>query len=79
MTDQAAVYVGGNRMPETEFESDLAELLNRHSIENHSNTPDFILAEYMTNCLAAFTVASNKRGKWYGHSPDMKEKVELKP
>lgn len=40
--------------------------LNRHSAENVSNTPDFILAEYLLNCLNAFDAASKRREQWYG-------------
>lgn len=40
--------------------------INRNSAENGSNTPDFILAEYLTDCLAAFDKASNAREKWHG-------------
>ncbi len=53
------------------LEKQLSELLNSVSRENDSNTPDFILAEYMMNCLNAFELANNKREVWY--------KVELKP
>lgn len=45
---------------------ELASVLNRHSAENGSNTPDFILAEYMLTCLAAFNIASLHREAWYG-------------
>lgn len=44
----------------------LIRLLNRHSAENASGTPDFILAEYMMACLQAFEHASNRREQWYG-------------
>ena len=40
--------------------------INRNSAENGSNTPDFILAEYLTDCLAAFDKASRAREKWFG-------------
>jgi hypothetical protein len=46
---------------------DLAAVLNKHSAENESNTPDFILADYLFNCLAAFDRAMAEREKWYGH------------
>lgn len=49
-----------------EFREKLALLLNSHSCENGSDTPDFILAEYMTQCLAAFDAASMARDRWYG-------------
>lgn len=40
--------------------------INRNSAENGSNTPDFILAEYLTDCLSAFDKASTARERWYG-------------
>ncbi len=45
---------------------DLAAVLNRHSRENSSNTPDWILAQYIANCLDAFDVAIRSRAQWYG-------------
>ena len=48
------------------FETELQALLNTHSMENESNTPDFILAEYMLRCLDIFNVIVNSREKWYG-------------
>ena len=50
------------------FEVELRSFLNRHSMENSSNTPDFILAEYLMKCLEAFNETSVAREKWYGHS-----------
>lgn len=47
------------------FEQELECLLNSHGQENESNTPDFILAEYMTDCLKAFNTTCKKREKWY--------------
>lgn len=40
-------------------------LINRYSMENASDTPDGILAEYLCACLNAFNVATNQRRKWY--------------
>ena len=40
--------------------------INGCSRENESNTPDFILAEYLMACLVAFESASRRREKWYG-------------
>lgn len=45
---------------------DLQALLNGYSMENESNTPDYILAEYMLDCLAAYNKAVLKRATWYG-------------
>ena len=47
--------------------SELASLLNRHSAENGSNTPDFILAEYLRGCLDLFDQTVLRREDWYGH------------
>jgi hypothetical protein len=46
----------------------LASALNQFSAENGSNTPDFILAQYLLGCLAAFNAASRARETWYGQS-----------
>lgn len=47
------------------FVSKLEHLINRYSMENESDTPDFILATYLMNCLDAFNLASNTRSLWY--------------
>lgn len=46
---------------------EIEHVLNKHCAENESNTPDFILAEYLMECLAAFDRASRKRERWYGY------------
>ena len=48
------------------FKDELEALINRYSQENGSNTPDFILAEYLTDCLAAFDKTVKRREIWYG-------------
>jgi hypothetical protein len=52
----------------TEFRKELVALLNRNSIENGSNTPDFILAGYLTACLQAWNESVCARERWYGRS-----------
>jgi hypothetical protein len=49
-----------------DFETELQHLINRYSMENASNTPDFILAQYLAGCLAAFGQAVQQRETWYG-------------
>jgi hypothetical protein len=49
-----------------DFEKDLTQLLNHYSHENFSNTPDFILAHYLTACLLAWNAACARREVWYG-------------
>ena len=50
----------------SEFEKELTILLNKCSQENGSDTPDFILAKYLCQCLQNFNEAVNHREKWYG-------------
>ena len=49
-----------------EFRIELERLLNRWSKENESSTPDFILANYLINSLAAYDSAVREREIWYG-------------
>ena len=44
-----------------EFRKKLEILLNAENRESGSNTPDFILAEYLDTCLRAFDEAVNRR------------------
>lgn len=57
---------------DTVFVEELRALLNKHSREDDSNTPDFILAEYLLRCLNVFNWEANRRTKWY-ESPDKEE------
>lgn len=50
----------------TSLERELASVLNKHSAENGSNTPDFILAEYLISCLKAYNVATKSCRAWQG-------------
>ena len=40
----------------TPFEKELRELINRHFLENGSDTPDFILASYLGACLENYNL-----------------------
>lgn len=52
-----------------DVETEIRTILNRASRENETNTPDFILAEYMMEALGAFERAVKAREKWYGRVP----------
>ena len=54
------------------YRKELETLINKQSLENVSNTPDFILAEYLETCLKAFDYAVLQRTSWH-----RKEKEEL--
>lgn len=55
-----------------EFRKELEILINKCSKELGSNTPDYILAEYLITCLTAFDKTTNQREQWYGrqNNPD---------
>jgi hypothetical protein len=53
------------------LESEIRYAINSASRENASNTPDWILAQYLVACLDAFEEASKAREDWYD--------VHLKP
>jgi hypothetical protein len=48
------------------FNDELSALLNKYSKENASDTPDFILAQYISDCLDTFSQSIIRRDKWYG-------------
>ena len=47
------------------FREELEQLLNKHSKENESNTPDFLLAGYLVRSLMNFDTAVYRRDQWY--------------
>jgi hypothetical protein len=49
-----------------DFVTQLTRLINHHSLEGASNTPDFILAEYLVSCLKTFGHTMTMREAWYG-------------
>jgi hypothetical protein len=51
------------------FHQDLEALLNSHSMEGGSDTPDFLLAGYLLDCLRAFDHAVKARTRWYEAAP----------
>jgi len=55
-------------MPEQTFEKELEHLINRYSVENESNTPDFLLAQFVRGCLTVFAGVTMQREHWYGRS-----------
>lgn len=63
-----------------DFRKELSDLINRHSMENGSDTPDFMLADYLSNCLNNFDVIVAARERWYGRGPKAVDApIELDP
>lgn len=49
-----------------DFQHDLEKLINCHSKENTSNTPDWVIASYLVMCLDVFNNCINLRERYYG-------------
>ena len=58
-----------------EFREELETLINGYSMEGRSDTPDFILANYMTACLMAYDNALIERTKWYAPQDGSQELI----
>lgn len=52
------------------FLEELTKLVNKHSKENGSGTPDFILADYLVKCLDIFNQTLSNRAEWRGERLD---------
>ncbi len=48
------------------FRRELNDLINRYGMENGSNTPDYILRDYLCSCLVMFDETIQQREAWYG-------------
>lgn len=55
-----------NNKDKTLFEIKLRVLIHCQSIENGSNTPDFLLAEYLTRCLENYEKTMQVRDGYHG-------------
>lgn len=49
------------------LEKDLSTILNCHSEENKSDTPDFILAQYLMASLDVYNKVTKERDRWKGY------------
>lgn len=61
----------------TKFEERLSSFLNQERAENGSDTPDFILAEYLLGCLESFNRATVQRDKWWRFIPHWENNCKL--
>jgi len=66
LTDRGKQRAGKLVVDPDSFRGQLQQLINSHSMENNSNTPDFILANYLQRCLTAFDEAVTSREAWFG-------------
>lgn len=58
------------------FRDELEILINRHSMENNSDTPDYILANYVMDCLGAYAKAHNHTNAWFGFNPWARKEIK---
>ena len=56
-------------MSQLSLQKEIEIAINRASAECESDTPDFILAEYLCGCLDIWNKATKARESWYGRSP----------
>ena len=63
----------------TELLREIAVVLNSHNVDSALNTPDFILAEYVAQSLAALQTASVATDRWYGTKRWPEEPIQLSP
>ena len=56
-------------IPERTFLHELEMLINRHCEDDRTNTPDYILAGYMHDCLFAWKRGIAARDSWFGFKP----------
>lgn len=63
------LFKGGQGMS---FIDELKVLINKHSLENGSDTPNFILANFIAESIKAFDVSVVEREKWYGREKSIR-------
>ena len=59
-------------MTDFQLRVEIADVLNRAGVDANLHVPDFVLAEYVCECLKAFKLAQEKSLIWHGviHSAD---------
>lgn len=68
MTELSAVEVAEKKTEEQRdlaLRQDLSKVINMHNRENGSDTPDFILAAHLSDCLEVFDKTVGRRKAWY--------------
>lgn len=53
-------------MPKSNFRNELETIINRNCMECGSDTPDFVLAQFLEDSLNVFDKAIIAREKFYG-------------
>jgi hypothetical protein len=74
-----AITKEDNKMSNISFRTKLTSVINECSMENGSNTPDFILSQYLASCLKIFDEAIQQRETWYFRNARPSETKEDNP
>lgn len=64
---------------EAPFDKQLTSLINAYSKENDSDTPDYILASYLMDCLHSFNRTIMARNQWYGSAAGKDDPLKQRP
>lgn len=75
MNDAVEAQADNEVCPYHALEKDLAALLNSHSMERISDTPDFLLAQHMIESLRQFDQSTRARQAW--SSPEMQKSTPI--
>lgn len=84
-TAMVPIPLMSSQMPHSDFRVELTVLLNRHCspdrrqippIENGSNTPDHILADYLHGCLRDIDRAILERDNWHSERHRLGEEAQ---
>lgn len=67
--EPAAVGSANKPGPQRILADELTLALNRRNAENESDTPDYILGEFLSGVLEEFNRAVRERDKWWGFAP----------
>ena len=57
-------YVACEYNPDASIHEEFRAAINKHSRERFSGTPDFIIADYLINCLRSYENATQKSRAW---------------
>lgn len=70
LTDEMIELLREEMEPKS-FHQELVKLLNKHSMENYSGTPDWILAEFIMASLRGWDLGVRLRSEWRGEDLDL--------
>lgn len=56
------------------FRKDLTDLINRYSLEQLCNTPDFMLSDYLVSCFNNYCDIKNSTDNWFKAAPTKEER-----